>query len=770
MRFSVRVTCVILTIAALTGCSRSAAFFSEQNARAHVAMLAGTIGSRPVGTPENARARAYIIDQLKLYGYEVRVQETDARRSDLGLTARVANIIAVLPGTRQEAVGLLSHYDSVPDAPGAGDDAFGVAVSLEAARLIAGRDRTWTTMVLVTDAEEMGLMGAAALVHDPEVNGRLRAYLNLEASGSAGPAMLFQTGPGNHWLVRPWARRAPNPRGGSYAIEIYNRLPNDTDFSILRTREIPGLNFALVGDSYAYHTARDTPDRLSSDALRTTGENVIATLDALQQTDITQRSPREATYFDVAGWRAVSYSAAFDWFTTGAAALLALIAWLRLTRFVVRSEGLGRWLLGFAGSILAAIAVVTAMVAATWILRMAREAYHPWYARPERLFLMLVAIGLAAAWFLRRLSRWAAARVHGLRHPAVTWTYTLPLWFVLAVAMSWLAPRAAYMWTLPLMSAGLVLSIVPVRRDLFVRIGSLVIFAIAGSLWLRDSLELLRYIVAVFGRLPLVTPVYVYAALLTAVGAMVAPPLLAATSSVARYSYPRVGSTLALLAVAITVPLAYLAPAYTYEQPLRRDARVLQEPGAAESLWLVGSVEPGLDIDDAAPGSWTPGNAERSASVPWGGLRGPFIFSGTGPPIGEAPATIRTFELNDVAGGIELAISVVPREPGVRVTFHLPQDAAPARSSIPGVMNRGRWSATYAAPPPEGIAFRASFTGITAERLRETRVAVTSARLPGGDGWQRLPRWLPQDRMVWTLRATWVLSPPALLEPVPPLR
>ena len=49
-------------------------------------MLAGTIGSRPIGSPENLRARQYVIDQLRLFGYDVRVQETDARRPDYGLT------------------------------------------------------------------------------------------------------------------------------------------------------------------------------------------------------------------------------------------------------------------------------------------------------------------------------------------------------------------------------------------------------------------------------------------------------------------------------------------------------------------------------------------------------------------------------------------------------------------------------------------------------------------------------------------------------------
>ena len=159
--------------------------------------------------------------------------------------------------------------------------------------------RQWTLMALLTDGEEAGLMGAAGLVTDREVMNRLRAYLNIESIGSSGTAVLFETGPANGWLVSPWARNAPHPRGGSYGIEVYRRLPNDTDFSILKTREIPGLNFAAVGDSYAYHTARDTPERLSRETLRTTGENVVAIVTRLQQMDITARTADWPTFMDI---------------------------------------------------------------------------------------------------------------------------------------------------------------------------------------------------------------------------------------------------------------------------------------------------------------------------------------------------------------------------------------------------------------------------------------------------------------------------------------
>ena len=170
-------------------------------------------GSRPIGTPANARARQYVIDQLRLFGYDVRVQELDARRPEVGYTARVSNIIAVKAGPDRNAIALISHYDSAPEAPGGSDDGLGVAVSLEAARVLAARtDRKHTLFVLVTDGEESGLMGAAGLVTDRDVMDRLNAYVNIDSTGSAGPARALR----NRARQRV-ARQAVGPIGAASA-------------------------------------------------------------------------------------------------------------------------------------------------------------------------------------------------------------------------------------------------------------------------------------------------------------------------------------------------------------------------------------------------------------------------------------------------------------------------------------------------------------------------------------------------------------------------
>ena len=737
-------------------------------------MLAGTIGSRPVGSVANARAREYIVDQLRQLGFQVRVQETDARRHELGRTARVSNIIGILPGEKPDALGIVSHYDSSPDAPGATDDALGVAVTLEAARVLASSgSRQWTLLALITDGEEAGLMGAAGLVTDQEVMNRLRAYINLESIGSAGTSVLFETGPGNGWLVAPWARRAPHPRGGSYAIEVYTRLPNDTDFSILKTRDIPGLNFAAIGDSYAYHTARDTPERLARETVRTTGENVVSIASALQTIDITARTARTPVFFDVGGTVGVTYGSVLQWLVAALALIAGTVAWVRVSGDAIRTNGVWRWILTMAWGWLGGIFVGASMAGATWLLRFAREVYHPWYAHPARLFLLLIVTGVTIGWAMARAGRWLPARSHPARHPALTWSVALPIWIALAAACLWYAPAAAYLWVLPLFSAGIALAIVPPHNDPLVRIASLLVLGVAATMWLRETRDLSYFLVAIMGRLPVVTPFFVYAALFGAAGIMIVPPLIALVASARPLRWPWALTTMILIALVAAFASAYAAPAYTPEQPLRRYVRALQEADATTATWEVASVEPGLDLAPDAPGVWTPTDGDTApASIPWGRYSFPFVFRTKGPSLGPPPASIASFAVKPLGDGSQLSVSLVPRQPGLLVTFVLPAGVTPARSSLPGALRLGRWTATYVAVPEEGIAWEASFRTPPAA-LQEVRVTVTSTRFPGGSGWQSLPAWLPQDAAVWSANATWVLptsGPFGVIAPVPALR
>ncbi len=304
-----RVTALSALAAAcvMTGCAQDGSVpFDAARARAHVDTLARRIGSRPIGTPENRQAREYVAAALRDAGFAVRLQEADASDPRDGLTAHVVNVIATKDGPVRDAVALVSHYDSVPDGPGAGDDALGVATCLESGRVLAGLGLRHSLFVIVTDGEEVGLMGARAAVTDVDVAARVRTFLNFDGTGTAGPTLLFETGPGWGAPLSAWAKGAPTPTGASFGAEIYKRLPNDTDFTVFKTIGASGLNFAPVADSYAYHTDRDIAPRVEAGTLNHEIANTIATVRALDAMEWTRRA-EPPTFFDVFGTRAIVY-------------------------------------------------------------------------------------------------------------------------------------------------------------------------------------------------------------------------------------------------------------------------------------------------------------------------------------------------------------------------------------------------------------------------------------------------------------------------------
>jgi hypothetical protein len=108
---------------------------------------------------------------------EVRVDRFEAtgpRTRDVPV--RLENVLAFLPGTDPalaKRVFLVSgHYDSMPssvmdsdsDAPGADDDASGVAVAVECARLLAPRSFRATLLFAAVSGEEQGLLGSTHLL------------------------------------------------------------------------------------------------------------------------------------------------------------------------------------------------------------------------------------------------------------------------------------------------------------------------------------------------------------------------------------------------------------------------------------------------------------------------------------------------------------------------------------------------------------------------------------------------------------------------------
>jgi hypothetical protein len=734
-------------------------------------MLAGTIGSRPTGSDANRRAREYITAQLRDFGLDVEVQETDAVRPERGATVHVANIIATRPGRFDQAIALVSHYDSVPDGPGASDDALAVAVCLEAGRVLARREQPNHALALIfTDGEELGLMGAVALMKHP-IRESLGAVLNFESIGSGGPDLLFETDVPGDPLVRAWARWAPRPAGASYAVEIYQRMPNDTDFTVFKRAGIPGLNFAAAGDGYSYHTTRDAPARLDPAVLRDRGANTIAIVRAIDRTgDLMAGSQQEVTYFDVLRLKAFAYAWRTGLVLFAAAMLAALFGWLTLLPAARGAARPAQLLLTAAWALVATAAVFAAMFAAEWLLRTTRETYHPWYAHPLRFFVFLALAGILGGRAIVCMGRVLPRRARGSTHPAAAWVIVLPAWAALAVAVQIVAPSASYLVVIPLLAAGVVLVVSPVRRVAGLRIASAIALAVAGTMWIPNAISILRFAVPTFGLLPIVTPLAVYPALLTLSGLLVAPPLVAligraeGEGAAARGRRPARATVLLAAAFAMAAAWCWFAPAYTHERPLRASISYVNDQGAG-TYWHVASDEPGIVAGISAPigGGWRPGPPPRSVDAPLPLSRAPFQFNAT-PALSErAPATATGSFRRDVDSAV-IEVEVVPERAGLGVAINLPPDVVPEETNL-AVSRRassGRrggspsaFTARYAPLPLEGITFRARVSAADTEKLESvlgTTVTIVSPDVPGAR-WPELPRWLPQDHVAWQARS-----------------
>jgi len=210
--------------------------FSAARARARLERILADGTPHPVGSPAAARVRTRIERELRGLGLEPEVRRTFTC-GRYANCATVENVRARVEGRDPHAAPLVlaAHYDSRAASPGASDDGVGVAALLEvAAALLAGPPPPRPVILLIDDGEEDGLHGAEAFASEDPWARRVHAVLNLEARGTSGPAMLFETSSPNLSLIRAYARSVRRPATSSLLFTLYRLLPNDTDLSVFR--------------------------------------------------------------------------------------------------------------------------------------------------------------------------------------------------------------------------------------------------------------------------------------------------------------------------------------------------------------------------------------------------------------------------------------------------------------------------------------------------------------------------------------------------------
>ena len=278
--------------------------------RNHVFHLAQKIGQRNIFHPHALNdAAAYIRNEWTAQGYEVEAQYYQAR----GVKCENLEISRIGKTKPQEIILVGAHYDTVEGSPGANDNASGIAALLELSRFFATIETERTLRFVAFTNEEPPFffgnqMGSAVYAKRAKTrNENIRLMISLEMLGSYSdkpgsqryPPFLRYFYPDRANFIAMVANRAS--RRELHQLVMAFKAYSDFPVESLATFEfIPGvawsdhLSFwregypaAMVTDTAfyryeAYHTAKDTPEKLNYPAMAQVVEGLFHALDALK--------------------------------------------------------------------------------------------------------------------------------------------------------------------------------------------------------------------------------------------------------------------------------------------------------------------------------------------------------------------------------------------------------------------------------------------------------------------------------------------------------
>ena len=257
--------------------------FNTSRAFDRLTRILGDEHPHPVDTEANDLVRARLLIEIEALGFTPIIGDTfhckTGRRR--GTCARLRNIAFWITEPGPNAVLIASHYDSVPAGPGASDDGAGVAASLEIAALLKDKPLGRPALVLITDGEEIGLLGAELFVKSDPLAQMVGAVVNMEARGVAGLSALIQTSRPNGRDLAVLDSTTRLPAASSLNADIYDLLPNDTDMTEFLALDIDAANLAFAGRPAFYHTPGDSLANLDQRALFNIGASGLAATTAL---------------------------------------------------------------------------------------------------------------------------------------------------------------------------------------------------------------------------------------------------------------------------------------------------------------------------------------------------------------------------------------------------------------------------------------------------------------------------------------------------------
>lgn len=259
--------------------------FSGERAMLHLPTISSE--PHPQGSPALGRVRDYLVKNLTEADLEVEIQNVST----------LQNVVARLHGTNPTgAIIILTHYDTVSNSPGAGDNSSTVAALVEIMRALAvGPAPKNDVIALFHDGEEYPdiMAGTKAFVRSHPWMKDVRVVISLD-SAIASFISTNEVGPQNNgWLVDVLARAYTGglwmsfSGGGEYNSKPFHNA---------------GIPVLALEDNYPFrqkHTPEDVPEIIHAGSVQQIGEQTVSIMRVLGELNLDNPWGEQQTFFSV---------------------------------------------------------------------------------------------------------------------------------------------------------------------------------------------------------------------------------------------------------------------------------------------------------------------------------------------------------------------------------------------------------------------------------------------------------------------------------------
>uniref|UniRef100_A0A914I7J6 FXNA-like protease n=1 Tax=Globodera rostochiensis TaxID=31243 RepID=A0A914I7J6_GLORO len=403
--------------------------FSEERARVVLNALT-ELGPRPSGS-DNCEIHAFRILTSKIEQLKKVVEQKNVNRLEMDVQRpsgcfdlkflsvftlcyhRVTNLVARIGPRGQrptdQAILINCHYDTLPDTPGATDDAVSCAIMMDVLEVLAHSEKPLENdiLFLFNAAEENFLQASHGFITEHPWRHSVRAFINLEGCGAGGRELVFQTGPGESWLIKTYLDNVPHPHCSVTFVFFATTVE-------YRGSTSPTFAMALIRSPY-----------LKQPADFNEGSNWV--------------------FFDVVGMFTVFFSMRIAVFLHYSVCLfVAFVVWRRLQTGAYTVGGLlaALWHQILAFGAMIAIGAIVVAVLTVFNLTMA------WYATPVLVFPLYILPMLTASIAVHNEMAQRAKRkgVSIASLEKVHYDFTIMEWALVLLVLTWLGTASSFLF------------------------------------------------------------------------------------------------------------------------------------------------------------------------------------------------------------------------------------------------------------------------------------------------------------------------------------